>query len=160
MLHLLTSQVSFLHTCKSTQFNDNESNLKAADLDETNFTLNSDSSEWLKFCSSTYSATEWATEETDKPLLSRVDKLMPHWTPEGSDKVVYATVNEAHSGSADDVSSYLFELRTDLHIGEAGYPKYVLLGGDQQTYAIMKILKYKYPEQYDWLFLYLGTGTL
>ena len=58
---------------------------------------------------------------------------MPHWTTEGSDKVVYATVSEAHSGSADDVSCYLLELRKDLHIGEVGYPKYVLMGGDQQT---------------------------
>ena len=58
---------------------------------------------------------------------------MPHWTPEGSDKVVYTTVDEAHSGSADDVSSYLFTLKKDLHIGEDGYPKYILLGGDQQT---------------------------
>ena len=47
--------------------------------------------------------------------------------------MVYATVNEAHSGSADDVSSYLFELRKDLHIGEDGFPKYVLMGDDQQT---------------------------
>ena len=44
---------------------------------------------------------------------------MPHWTLEGSDKVVYATVDEAHSGSAD-VSSYLFTLKKDLHIGENG----------------------------------------
>ena len=77
---------------------------------------------------------------------------MPHWTPEGSDKVVYATVDEAHSGSADDVSSYLFTLKKDLHIGEDGYPKYILLGGDQQTYAIMKNLKSKYPDQYEWLY--------
>ena len=58
---------------------------------------------------------------------------MPHWTPDGSDKVVYTTVTKAHSGSVDDVSSYLFELRKDLHIGESGYPNYVLVGGDQQT---------------------------
>ena len=61
-------------------------------------------------------------------------------------------MSETHSGSADDVGSYLFELRRDLHIGEAGYPKYVLMGGDQQTYAIMKNLKSKYPDQYDWLY--------
>ena len=46
------------------------------------------------------------------------------------------TVSEAHSESADDVGSYL---RRDKHIGKAGYPKYVLIGGEQQTYAIMKI---------------------
>ena len=39
-----------------------------------------------------------------------------------------------------------------MHIGESGYPKYVLLGGDQQTYAIMKDLKNKYPDQYCWLY--------
>ena len=75
---------------------------------------------------------------------------MPHWTSERSDKVVYATVCEAHSGSADDVGSYLFKLRKDLHIGEDGCPKYVLMGGDQQTYAIMKVSKY--PDQYDWVY--------
>ena len=77
---------------------------------------------------------------------------MPHWTTKCSDKVVYATVSEAHSGSTDDVGSYLFELKRDLHIGEAGYPKYVLMGGDQQTYVIMKNLKIKYPDQYAWLY--------
>ena len=34
---------------------------------------------------------------------------------------MHATVNEARSGSADDVGSYLFQLRKDLHIGEDGY---------------------------------------
>ena len=58
---------------------------------------------------------------------------MQHWTPEGSDKVVYATVTEAHSGSIDDVSSYLYKLMKDLHIGDSDYPKYALVGGDQQT---------------------------
>ena len=83
-------------------------------------------------------------------LLSKLEKLMPHWTPEDSHKVVYATVNEAHSGSANDVSSYLSELRKDLHIGEGGYPKYVFMDGNQQTYyAIMKNLKSKYHDQYD-----------
>ena len=89
------------------------------------------------------------------PLLSKLEKLMPHWIPEDSDKVVYATVNEAHSGSGDDVTSYLSELRKDL---QGGYPKYVLMGGDQQTYAIMKNLKSKYPDQYDWLYPVQVTG--
>ena len=42
---------------------------KVADLKETNFTLDNDNSEWLKFCSSMYRATE-SNEETEKPLLS------------------------------------------------------------------------------------------
>ena len=150
MLHLLTSQISF--RCQSTQqFSDNKQKLTAADLKESTFTLDNENSEWLKFCNYTYTASD-TNEETDTPLLSRLEKLMPHWTTEGSDKVVYATVSEAHSGSADDVSSYLLEFRKDLHIGEVGYPKYVLMGGDQQTYAIMKNLKSKYPDQFDWLY--------
>ena len=63
---------------------------------------------------------------------------MPHWTPKGSDKVVYTTVSEAYSGSVDD---YLLEFTRDLHIGEGEYPKYILVGGDQQTYAIIKKTK-------------------
>ena len=54
--------------------------------------------------------------------------------------MVYTAVNEVHSGSA--------ELRKDLHIGEDGYPKYVLMGVDQQTCN----LKTKYQDQYDWLY--------
>ena len=69
MLHLLTSQVSFLHTYSSSQqFNDSGPKLKAADLKVTNFTLDNNS-EWLKLCSSTYRANE-SNEETEKPLLS------------------------------------------------------------------------------------------
>ena len=81
---------------------------------------------------------------------------MPQWTPEGSDKVVYTTVSEAQSGSIDDVSDYLYKLMKDLHIGEIGHPKYVLLGGDQQTYAIMKNLKKRYPDQYFILYQEIG----
>ena len=150
MLHLLTSQISFRHS-SSQQFNDNKPKLSTTDLKESNFTLDNENSEWLRFCKCTYEANE-THEETDKPLLTKLEKLMPHWTSDSSDKVVYATVEEAHSGSADDVGSYLFQLRKDLHIGEDGHPKYVLLGGDQQTYAIMKNLKSKYPDQYEWVY--------
>ena len=38
---------------------------------------------------------------------------MPHWTSEDGDKVVYTTVDEAHSGSVDDVSSFLLTLKKD-----------------------------------------------
>ena len=50
---------------------------------------------------------------------------MSHWTSESSDSVVYATVDEAHLGSAEDVGSFLVKLKKDLNIGEDGYPKYV-----------------------------------
>ena len=150
MLHLLTSQVSFRHN-SSQQFNDNKTTLSSSNVKESNFSLDDQNSEWSKFCECTYKACK-ISDDADKPLLTKLENLMPHWTPNTSDKVVYTTVSEAHSGSADDVGSYLYQLRKDLHVGEDGYPKYVLLGGDQQTYAIMKNLKSKYPDQYDWIY--------
>ena len=36
---------------------------------------------------------------------------MPHFTPACSDKVVYTTVDEAHSGSADDVGAFLAQIK-------------------------------------------------
>ena len=76
---------------------------------------------------------------------------MPHWTPEGSDKVVYTTVDEAHSGSADDVSSYLFTLKKDLHIGERDILN-TFSWVEISKHAIIKNLKSKYPDQYKWLY--------
>ena len=60
--------------------------------------------------------------------------------------------DEAHSGSIDDVSAYLFKLKKDVCIGAPGYPKYIVIGGDQQTYAHMKNLKLKYGGRYDWMY--------
>ena len=37
-------------------------------------------------------------------------------------------------------------------IGVDGYPKYVIIGGDQQTYSIMKNLKIKYSDHYEWMY--------
>ncbi len=39
---------------------------------------------------------------------------------------------------------------------EEGYPKYVVVGGDQQTYAHMINLKVKYPGHYDWIYAVPG----
>ena len=146
MLHLLTSQVSFRRNTTE-QFNDNKQNVSIRNLKEDNFSVDNEDSEWLKFCKHTY---ETSTEnQIDQPLLVKLEKLMQNWTPECPDTVVYATVTEAHSGSIDDVSSYLQKLMSDLHIG---YPSYVLVGGDQQTYAIMRNLKSKYSDEYSWLY--------
>ena len=58
---------------------------------------------------------------------------MPHWTPTRPDRIVYATVMTAQSDSVDDVSKYINQLKNDLHIGEEGYPKQVVVVGDHQT---------------------------
>lgn len=66
--------------------------------------------------------------------------------------MVYTTVDEAHSGSIHDVGNFLSKLKQDLCIGKEGYPNYVVLGGDQQTYAHMKNLKGKYSDHYEWMY--------
>ena len=67
--------------------------------------LNDENIEWKKFCDSTYKINDSERhEETEQPLLTKLEKHMQHWTPEGSDKVVHATVTKAYSGSTDDVS--------------------------------------------------------
>ena len=88
----------------------------------------------------------------DPSLLTKLQQHMPHFTPECSDKIVYTTVDEAHSGSVDDVGAFLAKLKKDLCIGVTGYPQYVIIGGDQQTYSIMKNLKVKYGDHYEWLY--------
>ena len=89
---------------------------------------------------------------------------MPHFTPEYysdkcSDKVVYTTVDQAHSGSVD-VGAFLGKLiKKDLCIGFDGYPKYVIIG--EQTYSIMKNLKVKYySDHYDWMYPVPGDWHL
>ena len=76
-------------------------------------------------------------KSTFKTVLEDVkeDNLRPTRpiiTSETHDKVVYTTIDEAHSGSVDDVSTFLLKLKRDLRIGKQGYPKYMLIGGDQQ----------------------------
>ena len=39
----------------------------------------------------------------DPPLLDKLQKHMPNWTPKVPDMVVYTTVDEAHSSSIQDV---------------------------------------------------------
>ena len=85
---------------------------------------------------------------------------MPHFTPECSDKVVYTTVDEGHSGSGDDMGAFLDKLKKNLRIGVDGYPKYVIIGGDQQTYSITKNLKVKYSDHYDWMYPVPGDWHL
>ena len=66
----------------------------------------------------------------DLPLLDKLQEHMSNWTPEAADKVVYTTVDEAHSGSVHDVGKFLSKLKEDLCIGKDGYPSYVIIGGD------------------------------
>ena len=82
------------------------------------------------------------------PLLIKLRNCMPHWTSSPNDKVVFCI----YSGCVDDVGKLLTKLKKDLHIGQNGYPSYVVVGGDQQIYAHMKHFKIKYPVHYDWIY--------
>ena len=80
------------------------------------------------------------TEHTSS-FLEAVQSLMPHWTPNNKDNVVYATIEEASSSSPTDIESYLAKVKQDLKIGATGATVKVAIAGDQQTYALMKNLR-------------------
>jgi hypothetical protein len=164
MLHLLTSQVTFRRsshngattatppptptpptviTLQSTGAL--PTSTTKPKVTEKHFKIEHENSEWLKFNSSTFHVSSANIKDDsnfekvqDLPLLDKLQKHMSNWTPEAADKVVYTTVDEAHSGSVHDVGKYLSKLKEDLCIGKDGYSSYVILGGDQQTYAHMK----------------------
>ena len=46
----------------------------------------------------------------------------------------------------------MVKLKNDLNSGEDGFPRYVVVGGDQQTYVHMSNLKLKYPGCFNWVY--------
>ena len=111
---------------------------KPTDLKMAHFKIEHDNKEWLNFAKSTFKIVfEDVKEDSLEPtqLITKLEKHLSHWTSETHDNIVYTTVDEAHSGSVDDVSTFLLKLKRDLWIGKQGYPKYMLIGGDQRTFA-------------------------
>lgn len=158
MFHLLTSQVTFRKreldcNCKPETIAEITS-VKPSQLKEKHFKLDNDDGQWTKFYRSVFRSVCDVTKAGSNfdSVLIALRSHMTHWTPIKRDVVVYTTVEEAYSGSCDDVSKFLVKLRKDLKIGEEGYPKYVVVAGDQQTYAHMSNLKLKYPGHYDWVY--------
>ena len=158
MFHLLTSQVTFRrqeHKCICEPETLAEiTSVKPSQLKEKHFKLDTVDGQWTKFCRSVFHSVcdmHNTGGSTFDSLLFALRSHMTHWTPTKHDVVVYTTVEEAYSGSCDDVSKFLFKLKKDLKIGEEGYQKYVVVAGDQQTYAHMSNLKLKYPGHYDWV---------
>ena len=64
-----------------------------------------------------------SADELDSTLMEDLRGHLPHWTLSNGDEIVYSTVDEGGSASITDVCKYLDKLKTDLHIGENGYPK-------------------------------------
>ena len=93
-------------------------------------------------------------------LIEDLRRHLPHWTPPTGDKVVYTTVEEAGSAKVSDVGTYLDKLKSDLHIGEEGYPQKIFLTGDQQTYKLTKDLQKKFPLKYNWFYAAPGDWHL
>ena len=61
------------------------------------------------------------------------------------DTNAFARIDLAQSTSANDISDYLLQIKRDLKIGELGFPQELLVIGDQQTYSIVKKIKYNDP---------------
>ena len=134
MLHLLTSQI----TKCTNSFNDKTPSINDKDLKESHFKLETDK-EWINFGKSTFKVVyedniNGITEPT-QPLLGKVEQHMPHRTSESGDKIIYTTVDEAHSGSVGDVGSFLLKLKKDLHIGNTEFPKFVMMVISKHTLA-------------------------
>ncbi len=98
--------------------------------------------------------------ECQSTFMESLRDYLPHWTPSSPDNVVYTTIQEALSGSISDIETYLMKLKQDLKIGHPGYPTYVVIAGDQQTYALMKKLHSKYPQLFKWIIITPGDWHL
>ena len=146
MLNLITSQVTYRRQLPVFGPQTHTS-VKPSDLSEQHFKVENKNCEWIKYSQSTFSVTLddvkngcMIDSPTYVPLLYKLHDHMDHNTPNPSDKVVYTTVDEAHSSSIDDIGKFLTKLKAELRIGEPGFPEYIILGGDQQTYAHVKNL--------------------
>ena len=156
MFHLLTSQVTFRKNeecCSCTQETlELVFSVAPSDLKEKHFKIKHCDDQWIKFNRFVFRSVCGVIGTSTSSILYELRKHMSHWTPIKSDVVVYTTVTEAYSGSIDDVSKFVMKLKDDLKIGTDGFPKYLVTGGDQQTYAhISNLLKIKYPGHYDWV---------
>ena len=98
--------------------------------------------------------------ECTESLLVSYQKYMPHWTSSNPDTVVFATIDEAMSATSSDVARYLLKLKEELNIGNSGYPSKVVIGGDQQTFQIMKDLQETCPRTFDWMYVVHGDWHL
>lgn len=113
MLHQLTSQVSFRNNSNN-PFTNKTPLTKLTDLKENHFKIELDNKEWLNFQKSIFTIVSDDVKgnlEPIEPMITKLENHMPHWTSETNDKIVYTTVNEAHSGLVDDVSTFLIKLK-------------------------------------------------
>ena len=76
-------------------------------------------SQWVKFSKNVYTVSSSNIKDDgnfdksqDPPLLDKLQKHTPNWTPKVPDTVVYTTVDEAHSGSIQDVGKIFVEIET------------------------------------------------
>ena len=122
------AQVTFRQCTESSSVSKQTgSSITPKELLELHFAIDYEDSQFTLFKKNTF---ETAMRNIDvdfnspnaKPLLMHLHKTMSHWTPSHSDSVVYATVDEAHSGTFEQVGDYLSKLKKDLKI-VSGYKK-------------------------------------
>ena len=83
--------------------------------------------------------------------MKDLESKLPSYTPSCPDTIVYSRIESSRASSVEDVSKFLTNLKSDLKIGEDGYPDKCIVCGDQQTYVIMQNLIKKYPDDFKWI---------
>ncbi len=167
MLNLLTCQASTheltLHACDTKLFYPFEPSIDATLVSEANF-VDSSCQYLLMLQDASFCSTVKRLAGTPIPfsesLLECFQKKMPRWTPTSPSNIVFATVEEGNSSTESDIHKYLLSVKEDLKIGQAGYPTNVVIAGDQQTFALMKNLRIKYPQIFDWIYIMHGDWHL
>ena len=115
------------------------------------------------FCKTTYISTmdRLSTSPThcSNTFFLSLSKYLPHWTSNSSDEFTFATIKEGQTATPNDIETYLNHLKVDLKIGSEGFPKKIMLVGDEQTYSIVMNLKEQKKDTYQWLYPVPGQIT-
>ena len=158
MLNLLTGQVT--HRTDSDHIGEDDNGWQLPNVEDEDDLFPPDQ-EFIKYRNGLVEACSKRTDISEiKALLEDMQTKMPSYTPKKADTVAYARVANAQASSVEDVANYLIDLKAELHIGEPSYPQKVIICGDQQTYSIVRNLKTKDPELFEWAVVMPGDWHL
>ena len=99
-------------------------------------------------------------EDAGGSLQDKVKYKLHSYVTKSGNKITFATIDEGHTATLTDIGKYLAKVMRDLLVGTPAGPAWVIVCGDQQTFALMLELKRKYPESYGWLVPYVGEWHL
>ena len=167
MLNLLTGQVNHRSSevIASHSLDD--------ELDSTNKTFaeedffgvsDNEKSAWDDYIGSIFSVAhdrkDKGTNTIPTSFIEDLQHHLPDFSPPEPDINAFARIDLAESTSCQDISDYLMKSKADLKIGEPGFPKHLLVVGDQQTFSLVKKLKSSHPDLFNWIIPYPGDWHL